>query len=255
MQIRIVRLIAILVFFSGSAIAQRQLPPFKKISHITSTDTLPYGLLEPIQAKAGEKYPLVIFLHGAGERGKDNESQLKHIQILYSYNVLDKYPSFVLAPQCPKRQVWSDLMNGKPFSATPTKPMALFIEVLDKIMQEYPIDPSRVYVTGVSMGGFGTWDLITRFPDRFAAAVPICGGGDAGAVDRIKHVPVWVFHGAEDDVVPPRLSRKMVTALQNVGALPGYTEYPGVKHGSWWQAYKEPYLMPWLTKQRLNTPK
>lgn len=245
------RLIVILVLISGNTLAQRELPPFKKFTHSTATDTLPYGLLEPVKVNTGEKYPLVIFLHGAGERGKDNEQHLKHIKILYSYNVLDKYPSFVLAPQCPKKQTWSDLMYGKPFSDTPTSPMAMLIEVLDKVMDEYPIDPSRIYVTGVSMGGFGTWDLITRFPNRFAAAVPICGGGDDRVAERIKHVPVWVFHGADDDVVPPRLSRKMVAALQNAGASPGYTEFPGIKHGSWWQAYREPYLMPWLTKQKL----
>lgn len=252
MQNRIARLIVILVLISGSTAAQRHLPPFKKLMHVAGADTMPYGLLEPIRIDAGEKYPLVIFLHGAGERGTDNDNHLKHIKILYSYNVLDKYPSFVLAPQCPKQQVWSDFVYGKPFSTTPTRPMALFIEILDQIMRDYPIDPSRVYVTGVSMGGFGTWDLMTRFPDRFAAAVPICGGGDERVIEKIKHIPVWVFHGAEDDVVPARLSRKMVNALQNAGATPGYTEYPGIKHGSWWQAYKEPYLMPWLTKHKLS---
>jgi Predicted peptidase len=255
MQNRIGRLIAVfLLLVSFCANAQRQLPPFKKFIHTAGNDSLPYGLLEPITTKPNQKYPLVLFLHGAGERGKDNESQLKHIKILYNYNVLDKYPSFVLAPQCPKQQFWTDLVHGRPFSETPNKTMAMVIEILDKVMKEYPVDPARVYITGVSMGGYGTWDLITRFPDRFAAAVPICGGGDERVVDRIKRIPIWAFHGAEDDVVPPRQSRKMVAALQAVGATPGYTEYPGVKHGSWSPAYKDPNLMPWLMKQRLPAP-
>jgi len=254
MQNPIVRLIALLLFISLSAMAQRQPPPFKKMQHIQGNDTLPYGLLQPLKINPGQKYPLVIFLHGAGERGNDNEGNIKHIQILYNHNVLNKWPSFVLAPQCPEKQVWSDMMYGKSFSSKPTRPMEMLIQLIDKVQREYPIDPSRIYVTGVSMGGFGTWDLLARFPNRFAAGVPICGGADERIVAKIKHIPVWVFHGSDDEVVPPALSRKMVTALQAAGALPGYTEYPGIKHTSWHQAYKEPHLMVWLFKQKLTPP-
>ena len=244
--------ILLLLSFS-SLFAQRQPPPFKKFIHTHKKDSLPYGLLEPLKPVKGEKYPLVIFLHGASERGTDNEKNIKHIQLLFNYNTFNKYPCYVLAPQCPKGEVWTTMMNGKSYSATPTRPMEMLIQVLDKISAQYPIDLTRVYVTGVSMGGFGTWDLLARFPHRFAAGVPVCGGGDVKTIEKIKHIPVWAFHGAEDETVPAEFSRKMIDALHEAGALPGYTEFPGVGHSSWHHAYKEPQLMPWLWKQKIKT--
>lgn len=244
--------ILLLVIFSP-VLAQRQPPPFKKLVHANKKDSLPYGFLEPLKPVAGQKYPLVIFLHGASERGDDNDKHIKHIQLLFNYNVFNKYPCYVIAPQCPEGEVWSTLMNGRPFSAVPTRPMQMVIQLMEKTMESYPIDPARIYVTGLSMGGFGTWDLMARFPDRFAAAVPVCGGGDVATAPKIKHIPVWVFHGAEDEIVPPELSRKMVAALRNAGGLPGHTEYPGVAHSSWHQAYREPHLMPWLWKQKRSS--
>jgi predicted peptidase len=236
----------------SSLFAQRQPPPFKKSVYVVKKDSLPYGLLSPLKPVNGEKYPLVIYLHGSSERGTDNTKQIKHIQILFNYNTFDKYPCYVLAPQCPKGEVWSTMMGGKSFSATPTRPMEMLIQLMEKISIEYPIDISRIYVTGISMGAYGTWDLMTRLPYRFAAAVPICGGGDPKAIDKIKHIPVWAFHGAEDPTVPAEETRKMIYALQEAGALPGYTEFPGIGHTSWHQAYKEPQLMPWLWKQKLK---
>jgi predicted peptidase len=240
------------VLCSLVAMAQKEPPPFKKFYHIDKADTLPYGILSPINLMDGEKYPLVIFLHGAGERGNDNAKHLKHIQILFTTNTLNKFPCFIVAPQCPKGQSWSDLMAGKPFNVTPTRPMTLFIQSLEKILKDYPIDPARIYVTGVSMGGYGTWDLITRFPKKFAAAIPICGGGDPRYASQIKHIPLWTFHGAKDYTVPPENSRIMIQALLDAGGKPGYTEYPDVEHNSWVHAYREPFLMPWLYKQILR---
>jgi predicted peptidase len=250
-NLSLIFLIAFLAI-SDPAFSQKEAPPFKKFLHISRGDSLPYGLLQPLDLAKGQKYPLVIFLHGAAERGNDNEKNIKHIQILFTRNTLNKYPCYVFAPQCPKKQVWSTLMNGKPFSATPTRPMEMLLQVLEKISVDYPIDHSRIYITGVSMGGFGTWDLMARYPFRFAAAVPICGGGDLKTIDKIKHIPVWAFHGAEDPTVPAEQSRKMIHALQDAGAFPGFTEYPGVQHTSWHHAYKEPQLMVWLWKQSLN---
>jgi predicted peptidase len=255
MQNRFFLISMLIVVMSASAFAQKEPPPFKKMVYIEKGDSLPYGLLQPGKPVQGEKYPLVIFLHGAGERGSDNEKNIKHIQLLFTANNHNKYPCYVVAPQCPKKEVWSDLMWGKPFSATPTRPMEMFLQLLEKIQKEYPIDLNRIYITGVSMGGFGTWDLMARFPNRFAAAVPICGGGDERTVEKIKHIPVWAFHGAKDETVPPKLSRKMIAALQNAGASPGYTEYPNVEHNSWYQAYKDPYLITWLFRQNLVAAK
>lgn len=252
MQNRKLILLTVLLFFHLGTMAQKTPPPFKKFLYTDKSDSLPYGILSPLKTEANKKYPLVIFLHGAGERGNDNEQHFKHIQLLFTTNTLNKFPCFVVAPQCPKNNVWSQLTQGKSLSASPTRPMKLFLELYDQILKDYPIDPARIYVTGISMGGFGTWDLLARFPDRFAAAVPICGGGDEKTAARIKHIPVWVFHGALDDIVSPALSRKMVSALQAQGAAPGYTEYPGIKHSSWYQAYKEPMLMTWLFKQTLR---
>lgn len=248
-------IIPVLIFIIViTACAQKERPMFQKFTHIQSGDTLPYSVLEPRKADPGEKVPLVIFLHGAGERGRDNTVQTKHIEILYNNAAMNKFPAIVVAPQCPKKEMWSQMMTGKAFSSTPTRPMELFIEVLDKLMQEYPVDPSRIYVTGVSMGGYGTWDLLRRFPDRFAAGVPVCGGADPAIAPGIKHIPVWVFHGNEDTIVPPQKSREMVSALQKAGGVPGYTEYPGVDHASWNKAYKDPYLLTWLFRQKNDQP-
>jgi predicted peptidase len=246
--------ISALLCLAIHAFSQNEPPPFKKFTYIEKNDTLPYGLLKPLKPVPDEKYPLVIFLHGAGERGNDNEKHLKHIQILFTTNIFNKFPCYVIAPQCPKKQMWSEFMAGKPFNATPTRPMQLFLQVLDKVIKENAIDPSRIYVTGVSMGGFGTWDLLYRFPGRFAAAVPICGGADEKIAPQIKHIPVWVFHGASDNTVPPARSRTMVEALRRAGGNPGYTEYPDVEHNCWVHVYKEPYLLPWLWKHSLNPP-
>lgn len=226
---------------------------FDKLVFNDNKNTLPYRLLKPVNPGAKEKFPLVIFLHGAGERGNDNEAQLKHITDLFlDLRNRGKFPCYVLAPQCAKDLWWAEYRGKTGITPEPTKPMAMVINLIEKILKEYPIDPSRIYVTGVSMGGFGTWDLIGRFPNKFAAAIPICGGGDENTATTIKHVPIWAFHGAKDDVVSPDRSRSMISALQKAGGLPGYTEYPDIGHASWIQAYQEPHLLPWLFKQKLS---
>jgi predicted peptidase len=229
---------------------------FDKLLYINEKDTLPYRLLRPENLQAKNKFPLVIFLHGAGERGNDNEVHIKHIASLFlDPQKRKQFPCFVLAPQCPTQIMWaahdrdgSRLVMRK----KPTVPMTMVIELIEKIESEFPIDASRIYVTGLSMGGYGTWDLIARFPDRFAAAVPICGGGDPATAPSVSHLPLWAFHGALDRVVVPRLSRVMIRALQDAGGVPGYTEYPDVGHNSWDNAYTDPYLLPWMFDQYLG---
>jgi predicted peptidase len=251
MQSNHVVLVLVLTMLMTTVHAQKKKPqdlPFQKFTYKTKSDTLPYALLAPVDKT--QKYPLVIFLHGKAERGKDNVQQLSHVQILFNANTYAKYPCIVLAPQCPERYYWSDLVSNKKLTRSPGPPLQMVIDVMEKIIKEYPVDTSRIYVTGVSMGGFATWELISRFPERFAAAVPVCGGGDETVAVKFKNLPIWAFHGAEDAVVPPARSRAMVDALQAAGALPGYTEYPGVKHNSWTWAYKEPHLLPWLFKQK-----
>lgn len=232
-------------------------PLFDKLLYISNNDTLPYRFLKPVSPQSKKTFPLVIFLHGAGERGTDNESQIQHITELFlDPDNRSRYACYVLAPQCPEKIMWaSHRREGSRLvmKEEPAMPMQLLIQLLDKIEKEFPIDRSKIYVTGVSMGGFGTWDLLARFPNRFAAAVPICGGGDIQTAQQMKHTPVWTFHGAMDNVVSPSQSRTMIKALQDAGSKPGYTEYPDVAHDSWTYAYREPHLIPWLFRQTLKS--
>ncbi len=219
-------------------------------------DTLNYRLLFP-DYNPSRKYPLVIFLHGMGERGNDNTSQLKWGVMNFATDQnMKMYPSFVIAPQCPVTDEWShNLSKGSTefsLNPTPSKPMELLISLIEKTIKNLPIDTNRIYITGLSMGGMGTFDIIERYSNLFAAAVPVCGGGDISKANSIKHIPIWIFHGAEDISVSPNFSFKMVQALINVGSHPGYTQYPEVGHFSWIEAYSDPLMMAWLFRQHKN---
>lgn len=230
---------------------------FDKLLFFNKGDTLPYRLLKPVNPESKELFPLVIFLHGAGERGKDNEVQIKHISELFlDERNRGKYPCYLVAPQCPKGQGWSNFTAGESIQLTekPSRPMQSVILLIEQLIREFPIDTTRIYITGLSMGGYGTWDVIARYPNKFAAAVPVCGGGDPTTAPKIKHIPIWAFHGALDKVVPPRQSRKMIRAIQDAGGIPGYNEYPDIEHDSWVNAYKEPHLIHWMFKQKLGAP-
>ena len=219
---------------------------------------LPYRLLQPLNYEARKKYPLVLFLHGAGERGDDNGAQIKHADALFAKaETREKFPCFVVAPQCPKNRKWVEMDWGGVSGTAPDDPgpiEPLLLAALDAISGEFSIDPDRVYITGLSMGGYGTWDLITRQPGRWAAAVPICGGGDKTKAGAAKAVPVWAFHGLDDAVVPSVRSRDMVAGVKAAGGTAAHTEYPGVQHDSWSLAYSEPNLLPWLFAQQRGQP-
>ncbi|HYC84989.1 MAG TPA: alpha/beta fold hydrolase [Chryseosolibacter sp.] len=254
-MLRIILLVAFNLPLYFTAMAQN--PDLFERAHYTSEgDTLPYRLLKPFETQQQTKYPLVVFLHGAGERGNDNEVQIKHISALFLDEQNRKnYPAFVLAPQCPRGHVWSSFRrDGQQvrLKNLASRPAQLLLRLMDEILNELPIDRERIYIVGLSMGGFGTWDLIARHPNKFAAAVAVCGGGAAGTAPSIKHIPVWAFHGGLDKVVLPRESRSMIQALRDAGGSPGYTEYPHVEHNSWVNAFKEPELLPWLFDKRLT---
>ncbi len=217
-------------------------------------DTLNYRLLFP-DADTMRKYPLVIFLHGSGERGSDNEAQLKWgvMNFATDQNMI-QHPAIVIAPQCPEKQSWSNFSRGKSSSdirlqPAPTKPMELLIGLIHQLVKSMPIDSNRIYITGLSMGGFGTYDAIERYPDLFAAAVPVCGGGDISRAASIAHLPIWIFHGAEDPAVNPVFSMDMFEALTKAGAHPGFTQYPEVGHFSWLGAYSDQLMIEWLFRQ------
>lgn len=243
--------LSFLLAFTAFAISvhAQDYPEFDKLQFTTSNDTLPYRLLKPVQQRESEKYPLVIFLHGSGERGNDNAVQLKYISPLFLNTAnREQYPCFLLAPQCPANENW----NYPDWYLEPRKPMSTLIALIDSLIALPHIDKSRVYITGLSMGGYGTWYLLTKRPELFAAAVPICGGGDMHQAEKFSHVPIWNFHGAKDDAVPVEFSRSMIRALKAAGGSPRYTEYKKVGHESWTNAYSEPDLLPWLFSKTLG---
>ncbi len=217
-------------------------------------DTLNYRLLFP-DSDTLRKYPLVIFLHGSGERGSDNEAQLKWgVSNFATDQNMILHPAIVIAPQCPEKSSWSNFSRGKTTSEmrlqpVPTKPMELLIGLIHNLIKTMPVDSNRIYITGLSMGGFGTYDAIERYPGLFAAAVPVCGGGDVSLAASISRLPIWIFHGAEDPAVNPAFSLDMLQALTKAGAHPGFTEYPEVGHFSWLGAYSDPLMMEWMFRQ------
>ncbi len=232
--------------------AQVQLEDIYKAKEFISDDgdTLLYRIMLPEEFQPDKKYPLVLFLHGAGERGSDNRAQLTWgVDAFADEEFRTEHPAIVIAPQAPEQTFWANLNwreEGTGLMDEPSKPLKLTYELVQKIIGEYPVDEKRLYITGLSMGGFGTWDLITRYPNFFAAAMPICGGGDPAKASLLRDLPIWNFHGALDNIVPPELSREMIHAIRKAGGKPGYTEYPDVDHFSWVPAYSDRYALEWL---------
>jgi predicted esterase len=185
------------------------------------------------EADPAKKWPLLLFLHGSGERGSDLERVKVHGPLKLAAQGRD-FPFVVVAPQCPEKVWWSPV---------------LLDDLVEQICADYRIDRSRLYVTGLSMGGYGTWSLIGRYPDKYAAAVPICGGALPALAPKIKDIPIWVFHGGQDDTVPLESSTGIVSAMEKQGGHPKLTVYPGVGHNSWTQAYEDPALYAWLLQQ------
>jgi len=214
-----------------------------------------YRILSPTKIDSGVSYPLVIFLHGAGERGDDSASQLRHGGTLFSNpGNRAKNPAFVIFPQCPNGKRWVEVewgdANPHQQPKEPSDPMESVIELVPSLIESLPVDPSRVYVMGISMGGFGTWDLAARHPEWFAAAVPICGGADNSTAPLLAKMPVWTFHGDKDPTIHVERTRSMVEALKKAGGSPKYTEFPGIPHNSWDSAFADPGLLPWLFAQK-----
>jgi predicted peptidase len=205
---------------------------------------------------AGEKLPLVLFLHGAGGRGLDNRKQIAGGAALWALPEMQKaHPCFILAPQCPpepfawiKTPGWDD--GGHPFQAKPAPPLALVMEVLDNLCQDYPVDEKRIYVLGASMGGYATWDLLTRLPERFAAAVPVCGGLADGQGATLAKVPIWIFHGDADDVVSFGDSVRAFGDLRAAHGNVRFTVFRGAGHNIASYAWTEPGFQDWLFAQR-----
>ncbi len=213
-------------------------------------EKLPYRLFVPATYDKLKTYPLVLWLHGANGRGNDNLKQIIGGNALGTGiwtrpENQQKYPAFVLAPQCTESQVWAN--RGKDEM---TDALRLALEILETVRKEFNVDAQRIYIAGQSMGGGGVWDVLARRPDLFAAAVALCGPNDPNTAPQIAHIPVWVFHGDADQTVPVAASRRMVEALRAAGAQPKYTEFPGVGHTVWEKAFLEPGLVDWVMSQK-----
>jgi poly(3-hydroxybutyrate) depolymerase len=212
---------------------------------------LPYRLFIPDEYDAQKSYPLVTFLSGVGERGTDNLLQLTANEGATVWAKPENQavnPCFVLAPQCPESDSWYDFTSENMSVSS-----QMTLDIIDSLLQEFTIDMTRLYLTGLSMGGYGTFDVITKNPDRFAAAVPICGGGDTTQADKIAPMPIWIFHSDDDPTVPVENSRSMYRSLLRAGATSAlYTEYTGYGHASWNPAYAEPDLQKWVFAQKKN---
>ncbi len=186
-----------------------------------------------------KKWPVIVFLHGSGERG----SNLELVKVHGPPKLVEKDPEFpfiVVSPQCPEGTRWNPMLLGA---------------MLDSVISKHAVDQDRIYLTGLSMGGFGTWDWAAAEPRRFAALVPICGRGDPRIAERLKNIPVWVFHGAKDTAVPLSGSEEIVKALEKAGGKPKLTVYPDAGHDSWTETYNNPELYKWLLEQQRPSAK
>ena len=217
---------------------------------------LNYRIHTPENMDSKKKYPLILFFHGSGSRGNDNTRQLVNgVNDVLRYSETSGNPAIIIVPQCPKDKRWVNIPWKIPectMPQEPSSPMKLVIELLKETMVKLPVDKTRIYVTGLSMGGFATWDIVQRMPDTFAAAIPICGGGDTKMAAVIKNVPIWVFHGGADKTVTTKYSQDMVAALKKVGSKVKYTEYEGVGHDSWTKTYTNNEVLKWLFDQKKN---
>lgn len=210
---------------------------------INKSFELPYYLYLPrgFDPEGATTWPLVIFLHGAGERGTDLEL-LKKQGLVKQISEGQEFPFILVAPQCPVNWTWDRSLDE-------------LDHLLRELLATLPVERERIYLTGLSMGGFGTWHWATHRPQTFAALVPICGGtmpllGFPHRIAGLKDVPIWVFHGQDDQVVPVQMSAELVAVLREEGSSVRFTQYEGVGHDSWSLAYNEPELVPWLLKQR-----
>jgi predicted peptidase len=247
----------IIIFFPVFCLAQDVNLYQKKEFVFTEGKVLPYRLLYPENYDKTRKYPLVLFLHGAGERGKDNEKQLTHGSKLFLKEENRKnFPAIIVFPQCPEESFWAVTKMDRSkqpykiefdYSADVNWPLAAANELVKKLVKEEAVDKSRLYITGLSMGGMGTFESVFRYSNMYAAALPICGGADTALYDkRVKKTSFWIFHGAADAVVDVNLSRQITDKLKSLKADVNYTEYPGVNHNSWDNAFAEPTFISWM---------
>jgi len=227
---KILLFIALSVYLVSPTIGQSKQ---KELKTIFSAEINYLMFLPKEYSEKGVPSPMIIFLHGSGERGNN----LEKVKAWGPPAIVEKNPDFpfvVVSPQCPEDEYWNVFLLKK---------------MIDDVLQNYNIDKSRVYLTGLSMGGYGAWELAINYPNYFAAIAPICGGGNPAFVSQLKDIPVWVFHGKKDDAVPEQQSAEMVEALKKIGANVEYTILPEGRHvDTWVYAYGEAGLFDWFLK-------
>jgi predicted peptidase len=248
----------LLLFLISAATFAQDVSLFEKRTYIsTKGDTLPYRILFPEGYDKSKKYPLVLFLHGGGERGTDHEKQLGNgVKLFLDTENRKKYPCIVVAPQCMMDSFWPSVKYDRTqrplqldfnYSNEITRALQATTELTYDLLKKESINTKAVYITGLSMGGMGTFEMVYRNPGLFAAAAPICGGGDAKAYGKKQTgTRFWLFHGDIDAVIEVKHSRAMYERLKELKANVHYTEYPGVNHNSWDNAFSEPGFLPWM---------
>lgn len=232
--------LVLLVLAAPPLLAQRATRHKEYKSHYYGS--LRYGLFTPANLDRSRSYPIIVYLHGSRDT-------VSHDSRWYQEDFQREHPSFVLTPKCLNPdQGWGNTWSDKHTPATMNT-----LALVDSLLRVLPIDKKRMYLFGISMGGFGTFSVVQKDPGKFAAAFAICGGSDTKAAKDLMDTPLWIFHGADDDVVPVRLSRDVYNEMIRLGAKKvKYTEYPGTKHNSWDKALREPGLVEWLFSYRLN---
>ncbi len=253
---KIISLIVVLAFlcvpFSATAIDVKNDSEAKY--YVEGEAILLYRLVLPENYDESKSYPLILFLHGAGERGDNNTSQLNNAV----QRIADNAPNaIIVAPQCPYDNKWVDAEWTNVSYSTDEIPesneLKLVMGMLEKVQKEYSVDKERIYASGISMGGFGTWDLIVRHPNTFAAAIPVCGGADYTKAERLVNMPIYTFHGDSDWDVPVQGTRAMVEAIKSAGGDKiTYTEYAGMGHAIWEDAFGTPGLYDNLFSHKLS---
>lgn len=245
----------------SSQVQAQDFEDYQKEQFIQEKDTLNYRILFPKNFSKDSTYPVVLMLHGAGERGNNNEAQLVHGGKLF-LEKREEFPAIVIFPQAPKEDYWAKVeveRDSVPYEfhfknkSEPTTALNLVMKLLDSISSEKYVDQNRIYVGGLSMGGMGTYELLSRKPEMFAAAFAICGGADPAIVENYrKGLNIWIFHGEQDDIVLPKYSKIMAREINSKGGNAKLSLYPEDDHNSWDTAFAEPHFLPWLFSHSIN---
>ena len=242
------------VCFIFNYLNSQELKLYENESFVYENDTLNYRILKPLNYNPNKQYPVHLFLHGSGERGNDNSSQLTHGGKLFlKKENREKYNSWVIFPQCSENDRWPSLSSDQwnnSFNnkiSKPNKSLGLVIKLMDEFIEKKQVDKQRIYVSGLSMGGMGAFEILFRRPDMFAAATPICGNGIPQLAKLYaEKVPLWIFHGSDDNVVSPKYSLAMAKAIIEAGGSPKMTLYENTGHGSWNNAFAEKNFLKWI---------